>query len=203
MQKVLGWFCVIGGLLWGIKPLYDALVNGRRLNQGYIPSDPTDYISFIFPLLCISGLLVIYKLYKSAVKGSVIILIVSIVLSAAFSFFEIYFYGSGLPFGLIFLFTGTISMTIGSLYLYLQLKKAMATRDILSLTSLVLFIDNLLIIVLGFLSEVLPKEINDPLMLILMIFVGFIWAVFGFWTLKLDKHYTVKKSNNFKDSHQS
>lgn len=202
MQKVLGWFCVIGGLLWGIKPLYDALVNGRRLNQGYIPSDPTDYISFIFPLLCISGLLAIYSLYKKEVRSSVIILITSIILSALFNFSEIYLYGSELPFGLLFLFTGTICMIIGSFYLYLQFKKARVTKNLLSWTSIVLFIDNILLVVLAFLSGVLPKDINDPLMAFLLVSVGFIWAIFGIATLRLDKYYTVKTSNNFKDSHQ-
>ncbi|KAA9022039.1 hypothetical protein [Niallia endozanthoxylica] len=186
MQKIiLGWLCVISGLLWGVKPIYDVLFNGRRVNQGYTPSGPTDYIFFLFPLLCIGGLVVIYSLYKREVRNSVVILSAAVILSALFHFFEIYFYGFNLPFGFIFLFTGTICMMIGSIYLFRQLRTIILTANVLSWTAIALFLDNLLLIVLTFLTEALPEKITNPILAILMVSIGFIWAMFGLAVLKL------------------
>lgn len=200
MKKTLGWFCIIGGFLWGVKPIYDSIFNGRRMNQGYIPSDPSDYISFIFPLLCIGGLLVVYSRYKKEVRNSVIILITAVILSGLFHFSEIYFYGSALPFGFIFMFTGILCMIIGSIYLFFQLKKVRGKTSLLSWTAIVLFLDNFLLIVLAFLTEVLPEQITNPIMAILMVSVGFIWSVFGLAALMLEKQDTIKTqtSTNFR-----
>lgn len=195
MNKILGWLCVIGGFFWGVKPIYDALVNGRRMNQGYIPSDPTDYFSFIFPLFCIGGLMVVYSLYKKEVRNSVIILITAVTLSVLFHFFEIYFYDSELPFGFIFLFTGTIFMIIGSIYLFFQLRKISGKTNLLSWTAIALFLDNCLLVVLAFLTKVLPEDITNPIMVILMVSVGPIWAIFGLATLKLEELKYIKNSD--------
>lgn len=191
MSKMLGWLCVIGGLLWGVKPIYDAIVNGRKVNTGYIPSDPTDYISFIFPLLCLGGLLVVHTRYKKEVRSSISILVAAVILSGLFHFSEIYFYGSGLPFGFIFLFTGTTCMIIGSIYLFFQLRKMKGKSSFLSWTAFVLFLDNLLLVILAFLTELLPEEITNPIMVILLVSIGFIWAAFGWATLKLSDEISV------------
>lgn len=187
MKIKIAWISTIGGLLWGVKPIYDALYNGRTMNTAYTPSDPTDYLFFIFPLLCIGGLMVVYSMYQEKVRNSVMILIAAVILSGCFHFFEIYFYGSGVPFGFIFLFTGTICMIIGSIYLFLQLKKVDGARSLLSWISIALFIDNFLLIVTAFLTEVLPAEITNPIAIILLVSVGFIWATFGLATLRLVK----------------
>ncbi|MEH6946540.1 hypothetical protein V7068_05595 [Bacillus sp. JJ634] len=193
MKKLLSWLCIIGGFFWAVKPIYDALFNGKRWGEGYEPQDPTDYISFIFPLLCIGGLIVVYSLYKKEVRNSIMILISSAVLSGLFSFSEIYLYGSDLPFGLIFMLTGTMCMMIGSIYLFIQLKKVRSSTLFLSSTAITLFLDNFLLVALGILSDVLvlPEEISTPILVILFVSIGLIWSVFGFAILRLAKLDTI------------
>ena len=185
MRRILAWICVVGGFLWGIKPVYDALFNGRRMNTGYVPSDPTDYISFVFPLLCTAGLVALYARYGHKIKNSVILLIVSVWLSGCYHFFEIYYYGSGLPFGFIFLFTSILCMIVGALYLFIQLRKVGDAGRLLSWAAILLFIDNLLLLASGFLSELLPETLLNACMFILMIAIGFIWAVLGWGVLQV------------------
>jgi hypothetical protein len=187
VKKTMAWVCVIGGLLWGLKPIYDAQVNGRKLNTGYIPSDPTDYIKFIFPLLCLGGLMKIYFVYKRNVRNSVMILLVAVILSGLFHFTEIYFYDSGLPFGFIFLFFSTISMIIGAMYLVLQLRRMKdSTTSLLVWCIFFLFLDNFLLVVLAFFTELLPVEMTNPIMAVLMVSIGFIWALIGMALLKVE-----------------
>lgn len=131
--------------------------------------------------------MVVYSSHQGKVKNSVMILIAAVILSGCFHFFEIYYYGSDVPFGFIFLFTGTICMIIGSIYLFLQLKKVDGNRSILSWTALALFWDNFLLIVTAFLTEELPAEITNPIVAILLVSVGFIWAAFGLAALRLAK----------------
>lgn len=157
------------------------------MNTGYIPSDPTDYVSFIFPLLCIGGLITVYSLYKKEVRNSILILTAAVILSASFHFFEIYFYDSGLPFGFIFLFTGTLSMIIGSGYLFFQLRNIRGRIDLICWTAIALFLDNFLLVALALFTEVLPPAITNPIMAILMVSVGLIWSAFGLAVIKLDK----------------
>lgn len=185
MNKRMAWLCLIGGILWGVKPIYDALVNGREINTGYIPVDPTDYIKFIFPFLCLSGLLVIYSRYKKKVRNSVIVLFIAVVFNGLFHFFEIYFYDSDLPFGFIFLFFGMFAMIAGSLYLFIQLRKIKGMSGFLTLPVFILFLSNFLLVVLAFLMELLPVTIPDLIMATLMISVGFIWAWIGMALLKV------------------
>lgn len=187
MKIKLAWLSIIGGFLWSVKPIYDALYNGRTMNTAYTPSDPTDYLSFIFPLFCLGGLMVVYSAHQGKIRNSVRILIAAVILSGCFHFSEIYFYGSDVPFGFIFLFTSTICMIIGSIYLFLQLKKVDGTRRLLPWTALALFLDNFLLIVTAFLTGVLPAEITNPIAAILLISVGFIWAAFGLAALRLVK----------------
>ena len=187
MKGKLAWLSTVGGILWGIKPIYDVLYNGRTMNTGYAPADPTDYISFIFPLFCIGSLIVIHSLYQKKVRNSVILLMASVILSGSFHFFEIYYYGSHMLFGFIFLFIGTVCMIIGSAYLFFQLKKVKGTRRLLLWSAAVLFLDNFLLIVTAFLSGVLPIELTNPIAAVLMVSVGFIWATFGLASLQLVK----------------
>lgn len=182
MNKILALLCVIGGVLWGVKPIYDMLFNGRRMNTGYTPSDPTDYIKFIFPLLCLAGLVVMKSLYQKQVRNSVIILYVAVILTGLFHFFEIYFHDSDLPFGFIFLFFGTVGLIIGSLTMFIQLRKR-ASRFLVWSVFLI-FLNNFLIIILSLLTEVLPTEFTDPVLASLMISIGFIWALVGVAILK-------------------
>jgi len=179
MNRILAWLCVVGGLLWGAKPIYDGLIIGRKLNTGYIPEDPTDYVKFIFPFLCLSGLMIIHSLYKKKVRIAVILLSAAVIFSGLFHFFEIYFYDSGLPFGFVFLFFATIGMAVGSIFLFLPLRKMGSNTSLLTWCTLVLFLDNFLLLILAFMTEILPIEITNPIMVVLMVSVGFIWASIG------------------------
>lgn len=186
-KKLFVWLCVIGGVLWGIKPIYDGLVIGRKMNTGYIPSDPTDYIKFIFPFLCLGALFIIGTYYKKVVRSSVIVLTLGVILSGLFHFSEIYLYGSNLPFGLLFLFSGTILLLMGALMMYIQLRKIKSRNRLLSLSVFILFLDNLLLVVLAFLSEAIEQKVLEPFMFTQMIVVGWIWAVIGLSLLKLEQ----------------
>jgi len=83
----------------------------------------------------------------------------SVILSGCFHFFEIYYYGSSMPFGFIFLFTGTMCMIIGSAYMFLQLKIADGTHRLLSWSAFALFCDNMLLIAKALLTGAVPEEI--------------------------------------------
>jgi len=179
LKKLLGWSGVVGGLLWGLKPIYDMSIHNRRWGQGYEPTHFLDYIAFLFPLLCIGGLIVIYGFYKKAVRNSIIFLIVAVILNAGFTFSETYFYGSGLPFGLIFMLTGLLSTMIGTIYFVLQLKRASDSNLLLSGGAITLFLVNFLLVAFGFLSDVFPKDLVDFISETLFVSVGFIWSLFG------------------------
>lgn len=180
MKKWLSLLCLVGGLLWGAKPVYDWLVIGREINTGYTAFDWTDYIKFVFPLLCLGGVIVLLALYKKQVKVSAIILFISLVLHALFHFAEIYLTDSGIPFGVLFLLTGMITLLIGSTSLFLKLKKDKTIPKILYKLALSLSITTLLFCLLPlFVSQPLNDAIEAPIMVGLMMLIGLIWAAIG------------------------
>jgi hypothetical protein len=179
LRILFSWVCLIGGLLWGAKPVYDWLVLEREINTGYIVFDWTDYIKFAFPLLCLAGVLVLISLYKKHLKGYAIILIISLILNGLFHFAEIYLTNSGLPFGLIFLLTGMITLLIGSTGLAFRLKKEPTLPPILCYLAFSLSFTTLLICLLPFVSNILHDAIETPVMVGLMFLIGMIWAAIG------------------------
>jgi hypothetical protein len=179
MKKLLSLMCVFGGLLWGTKPIYDWLVIGRRINMGYTASDWTDYIKFAFPLLCLGGVVVLRSFYKKQVKVSALILFISLLLQALFHFAEIYLTGSGIPFGILFLFTGMVTHIIGSTGLFFALKKDRTIPKILSKLAISLSITTLLFCLLPFVSHTLDDAVEAPIMVGLMLLMGLIWAAMG------------------------
>ena len=179
MRKLSAWLCIMGGLLWGLKPVYDWLILGRRINTGYNPSDITDYIKFIFPLLCLGGVFVLFSIYKKRVRNAAIILVVAILLNSLFHFFEIYYTDSSIPFGLLFMFSGIIFLLIGGIVLAFQLKGDKSTSRPLLFCAEALIVNTLLILILPFVSGSLPDVILTPIMVGLMMLVGFIWAAIG------------------------
>lgn len=186
MRRSTAWLSVIAGILWGIKPIYDSIFNGRQMNTGYTPIDPTDYMTFLLPLCCLGSLFVIYARYKKQARYAVFILAGSLILSSCFHYFEIYASGSDAPFGFIFLFTSMLCMIAGSAYLYLRLRKIQGTRMI-SRAAAILFLSNLLLIVISSLTEVISDEAATPIMFTLMVSIGWIWAAIGLAALKLSK----------------
>lgn len=179
MKTGAAWLCVIGGMLWGLKPVYDWLVLGRKVNTGYMASDFTDWIKFLFPLLCLGGLYVLYALYKEKVRKSTIILAAALFLNGLFHFFEIYFTGSGIPFGLLFMFSGTLLLLVGAGFLVIQLHGSKDIPRSLARLAETLFAVTLLFCLLPFVSESLPEALLTPVMVALMLLVGFIWAAMG------------------------
>jgi peptidoglycan/LPS O-acetylase OafA/YrhL len=179
LRRLTAWFCLVGGLLWGLKPLYDWLVLNRTINTGYTASDVTDYIKFIFPLLCLGGIFVLYSLYKNKIRKSIILLTLAILLNSLFHFTEMYFYGTDIPFGLLFLLTGLVFQLIGALTLTVQLKGIESHPRSLYRLAACLFVTTLLICLLPFVSGSFPEVILTTIMVVLMMLIGFTWAVIG------------------------
>jgi len=187
LRKLSAWLCIVGGLLWGLKPVYDWLILDRRINTGYSASDFTDYIKFIFPLLCLGGVFVLFSLYKKRVRNAAIILVVAILLNSLFHFFEIYFTDSSIPFGLLFMFSGVIFLLIGGIFLAIQLKGDKHIPRSLRWCAEALFVTNLLFLIFPFVSGMVPDVILTPIMVGLMVLVGFTWAAIGTALVKLVK----------------
>jgi hypothetical protein len=179
MNKLYAWLCLFGGLLWGAKPVYDWLVLGREINTGYIVFDWSDYIKFTFPLLCLGGILILVSLYKKLVKGSSIILFASLVLNSLFHFSEIYLINMSIPFGLLFLLTGTITLLIGSCSLFLQLRKVSNIPRVLYHLAFGLTVATFSMCLLPFVAHILNDTIETAIMVGMMMLIGFIWAAIG------------------------
>jgi hypothetical protein len=179
MKKLFAWCCVFGGLLWGAKPVYDWLILGREINTGHTVFDWTDYIKFAFPLLCLGGIMILVSLYKKQVKVSAIILFISLILNGLFHFSEIYLTNLSIPFGLLFLLTGTITLLIGATGLVFQLKKITTIPRRLYNLALVLSVTTLFMCLLPFVSHLLNDTIETPIMVGIMMLIGFVWAAIG------------------------
>jgi hypothetical protein len=179
MNKLYAWLCVMGGLLWGAKPVYDWLVLGRVINTGYTAFNWTDNIKFAFPLLCLGGIRILISLYKKQVRGSAIILFISLILNGLFHFSEIYLTNLSIPFGLLFLLTGTFTLLLGSILLVFQLKKERNIPRVLYHLALGLSITTLSMCLLPFVSPILNDTIETPIMVSIMMLIGFIWAAIG------------------------
>lgn len=138
-----------------------------------------DYSKFLFPLLCVGGVIALFALYKKSIKTSVTILTISLILHTLFHFSEIYMLDSNIPFGLLFLFTGLITMLIGSIILCLQLKRIPSVPSSLAHSALLLMISTLLFCLLPFVSMSLDDSIEGPIMVFLMFLGGVNWSAIG------------------------
>lgn len=179
MKALAAWLCVAGGILWGMKPLYDWLVIGRQLNMGYLASDWTDYVKFAFPLLCFGGIYVLSVLYGKKLRKSLVILSLALMCNSMFHFFEIYFPDSSIPFGLLFLFSGTVLLLIGALVLMSQLHSNKAIHSSLFRLAAAMFVVTLLFCVSPFLMEMFSEPVYTMLLISLMMGIGFVWAGIG------------------------
>jgi hypothetical protein len=179
LRKFFSLLCLFGGVLWGAKPVYDWLVLGRKINTGLTVFDWTDYIKFVFPLLCIGGILVLLSLYKKQVIVSALILLLSLILHVLFHFAEVFLIDSEIPFGVLFLLTGSITSLAGSTMLVFQLKKETTSPQKLTHLILGLSINMFLFCLLPFISNILNDSIETPIMVGLMMFNGLFWALIG------------------------
>ncbi|MFD1739519.1 hypothetical protein ACFSCX_23845 [Bacillus salitolerans] len=179
MRTIALWLCIIGGLLWGLKPLYDVLVLDRRINTGYLASDVTDYIKFLFPLFCLGGVFVLFSLYKKKVRASISILAVAVLFHGLFHFSEMYFPNSDIPFGLLFMFSGLVLLLIGAAFLVVQLRREKDIPRLLFRLAVVLFSITFLFCLLPFVSGVFTAELLTGLMVGFMLGIGITWSAIG------------------------
>jgi hypothetical protein len=184
LNKFLGWLCLVGGILWGMKPVYDWLILERKINTGYEPSDPTDFIKFIFPLLCMSGLFALLSFYKNKIKIAAVILGISLILNGLFHFYEVYFYGSDIPFGLLFMLTGLLTLLIGATILFLKARKDILIPRPLSMWAGLLALCTLFFCMIPFISAITPDSIETVIMVVDMMLIGFIWAGIGVFVIQ-------------------
>lgn len=184
MKTVAAWLCVAGGILWGLKPLYDWLVIGRQINTGYLARDWTDWIKFAFPLLCLGGIYVLYALYGKKLRKSLVVLALALLSNSMFHFFEIYFPDSGIPFGLLFLFSGTVLLLVGALVLMRQLHSNKEIHRSLFRLASALFVVTLLFCLSPFLTGMFSEQLYTVLLISLMMGIGFVWAGIGGALLK-------------------
>lgn len=179
MKTLAAWLCVAGGILWGLKPLYDWLVIGRQMNTGYLAGDWTDYVKFAFPFLCLGGVYVLYALYGNKLRKSLVVLALALICNGLFHFFEIYSPDSGIPFGLLFLFSGSVLLVIGALVLMCQLNANKEIRRSLFRLGAALFVVALLFCVSPFLMGMFSEQVYTVLVISLMMAVGFVLAAVG------------------------
>ena len=184
LKTIAAWFCIAGGFLWGMKPLYDWLVLDRTINTGYLASDVTDYVKFAFPLLCLGGIFVLFLLYRKVVAKSAVILAAAIISNGLFHFFEIYAPNSAVPFGLLFMFSGTALLLIGAFVLVRELKNRPEVPRTLFQSAQALFTATLLFCIFPFVSGLLSDAAATPVLVVLMMAVGWIWAGIGIVLLK-------------------
>lgn len=137
-------------------------------------------------MLCLGGILILLSLYKKHIKVSAAILFISLILNALFHFSEIYLSNSNIPYGLLFLLSGTITLLIGSISLVLQLKKETTIPRILYRLALGLSITTFLMCLLPFVSQIINDTIETPIMVGLMMLIGFIWAAMGGSLLRMN-----------------
>lgn len=179
MRKIGAWLGMLGGLLWAFKAGYDWLWLGRVINRGYLPADPTDYIEFLFPILCIGSLLAMAGHYRLRFGYSHLIAAIGLLLIGAFQYSEAYLVDSNIPAGMMFLFTGSLSMLLGLYMLLIKLCKAKtAPRSLIRLIA-AQFTVTCLFCLSPFLTGTLPNDIATAITATLMSLIGFMWAAVG------------------------
>lgn len=179
MKTMAACLCIVGGILWGMKPLYDFVVIGRQINTGYFASDWTDYVKFVFPLLCLGGIYVLHVLYSRKLKNPLLLLSAALVFNGLFHFFEIYFPDTGIPFGLLFLFSGTVLLAVGSFMLMRRISFHKEIPRVLLWLTRTLFAVTLLFCLSPFLTGLFQEQFYTMMLISLMMAVGFIWAGIG------------------------
>lgn len=154
---------------------FDWLVLKRVINRGYPPSHVTDYLDFLFPLLCIGAVWEIAQRYGAAVGKAPHALGIGLACTAAFQFSEAYLTHSGIPFGLVFFLTGHLLMLAGLLFVGRRIRN----RGLLFWSLLALFISIVSVCASPFFTQSLPIELATAVTVSLMAAVGMLWAVVG------------------------
>jgi len=178
MRKMTAWLGLIGGLLWAAKSAYDWLGLGRVINTGYPPSDPTDYVRFLTPLLCTGALYVLARRFRGLGKAP-LVLSIGLLMTAGFHISETYFMDSNIPSGLVFLLAGNLLLLFGTLWLALRIKKEPSIPRPLLVLVIALFLTTCLFCLSPFMSGSVSNDIATAITVSLMILTGMIWAGIG------------------------
>ncbi|WP_456277287.1 hypothetical protein [Bacillus sp. AK128] len=178
-MKIFTWISLVGGLLWGIKPLYDWLFLDRVLHTGYQSSDPLDYVEFLFPLLCLSGLFVLVSKFKLKLTFSITLLTIAFVLNSTFHLFETYYSLSSVPYGLLFLLPGTAFLFTGALSLVFQLYKIEQNTKAIFYIAIAFSVSSGLLCLLPFAFFFLTEGVVTALTASMMTIIGFSFGSFS------------------------
>ncbi|WP_246943889.1 hypothetical protein [Bacillus pinisoli] len=178
--KILLWLSLVGGLLWGLKPIYDLLILDRRIYTGYPPSDHTDYVKFLLPLLCIAGLLMLAYKFHRPLTFSLTILTLALVSSSIFYYMETYQQFSDIPYMILFSLPGMILFFTGAFSLMVQIRRvadAQKTLFYLAITLTVLTVLYCILLPVGIFT--LTEETLTVLMAITNMLIGFTFGSFS------------------------
>ena len=185
MKIFCAWLGIIGGVLWAFKSGYDWLGLGRVVHRGYSPSDPTDYVVFLCPLLCIGSVLAA-ALYNRTRHGvSQMLLAAGLLLNGAFYYAEAYLMGSDIPFGLLFLAGGSLLSLTGLTMLVYRLWRSNAAPRSLRGVAGALLVLTILFLLSPFLTESLQAEAATAITVVLAGLIGLCWSGIGVVMLSL------------------
>lgn len=173
------WLGLFGGLFWAAKALYDWLGLERQVHRGYPPSDATDYIEFIVPLLCIGTMAAVAKRYGAAAGVMPLVVSIGLGLTAAFHASETYLLHSSIPFGLVFFLTGHLILLAGTIVLAVRIGRAEDGRRPFSRCLYILFAAILALCLSPAIKDSLPGEAVTGITVSLMTTIGILWAALG------------------------
>ncbi len=179
MRLLSAWFGFIGGILWIAKSGYDWIGLGREVNRGYPPSHFTDYIEFLIPLLCIGSMYVLASFFRESLSKAPLVISIGLILTGAFHFSDAVFVDSGVPFGLLFLFTGLITTFFGVTLLAIRIKKSKHIPRSLFGLAVSLNLMTILLVLSPFLREFISNEQLTVVTVGLSMLIGAHWSCIG------------------------
>jgi|GEM_PF-2400393 len=175
----IAWIGTVGGVLWALKILYDAMVLERQLHEAAPPSDLTDYTEFLIPLMCISSTVLIFQRYRSQAGIAPYLLALGLLLTSGFHAAEAFLTDSNIPFGLLFFLFGSILVLIGSILLLLRLRQSDEASSWLKRSVFALCVSMFIFCLTPFVAGWLTYEIEKVVTLTAMVLTGLSWGSIG------------------------
>jgi hypothetical protein len=185
MKIFCAWLGIIGGVLWAFKSAYDWLGLGRVIHTGYPPSDPTDYVAFLCPLLCIGSVLAIALHDRLRFGISPMLLAAGLLLNGAYFYSETYQLRLGFPAGFVFLTGGSLLSLVGLSMLVNRLWRSNAAPRSLQGVAAALLMLTVLFFLSPFFTESLQAEAATAITVVLASLIGLCWAGIGATTIML------------------
>jgi hypothetical protein len=179
MRIFCAWLGLIGGVLWAFKSGYDWLGLGRLIHTGYPPSDPTDYVVFLFPLLCAGSVLAMAQHSRIRFGMSPVLLAAGLMLNGAYYYAETYIRDSGVAYGLLFLSGGSLLNLAGLSMLVYRLRQSKAAPRSLRGIAGTLFLVTILFLLSPFATESLQVEAATAITVVLACLIGLCWSGLG------------------------